>query len=352
MRRLVAAAALGMALAGCARNAPPAPVIQGRLVEAVTDRPESVVVQPGETLYGIARRWQVPVRTLIEANNLQPPYALHAGTRLALPQLRVHTVQPGETLYAVARRFGVDVTSLGRANRLEPPYTIRSGEMLVLPEPPAVAAAPGAAAPKRAAEPPSPALEPPRPSLPAAAPEPAPATPAAPDAPLPAAPGPAPAAEAPASAPAPPAIVEAPPPPEPPPPPSPRAGRGFIWPVKGRVLSRFGPGPGGTHNDGINIAAPAGTPILAAEDGVVAYVGNELRGFGNLVLLKHPNGWMSAYAHCEAILVKKGARLRRGDPIARVGATGSVGEPQLHFELRRGTRALDPAQQLPPGAAT
>jgi murein DD-endopeptidase MepM/ murein hydrolase activator NlpD len=122
--------------------------------------------------------------------------------------------------------------------------------------------------------------------------------------------------------------------------------------VKGRILSGFGAGPGGTYNDGINIAVPAGTPILAAEDGVVAYVGNELRGFGNLVLLKHPNGWMSAYAHCDAILVKKGARVRRGQTIARVGATGAVTEPQLHFELRRGTRALDPMQQLPAAASS
>jgi murein DD-endopeptidase MepM/ murein hydrolase activator NlpD len=335
MRRLVVAAALGMALAGCVRKAPPAPVIQGRLVEAVTDRPQSVVVQPGETLYGIARRWQVPVRTLIEENGLQPPYALLAGTRLKLPQLRVHTVQSGETLYGVARRFGVDVTSLARANRLEPPFTIRSGEMLLLPEPPAVAAAP----PTMTARPipPPPAAE-------------APSPPAAPP-PEAASPAPPPAVEPPAAPTPPPAVVEAPPPPDPPPP-APPAGRGFIWPVKGRVVSGFGPGPGGTHNDGINIAAPAGTPIVAAEDGVVAYAGNELRGFGNLVLLKHPNGWMSAYAHCETILVKKGARVRRGATIARVGATGSVAEPQLHFELRRGTRALDPTQQLPPGAAT
>jgi murein DD-endopeptidase MepM/ murein hydrolase activator NlpD len=160
----------------------------------------------------------------------------------------------------------------------------------------------------------------------------------------PAGPAPAPQAAPPAPLPAPPPAVETVPPPEPAPPP---AGRGFIWPVKGRILSGYGPGPGGTYNDGINIAAPAGTPIRAAEDGVVAYAGNELRGFGNLVLLKHPNGWMSAYAHCDAILVKKGARVRRGQTIARVGATGAVAEPQLHFELRRGTHALDPAQQLP-----
>jgi murein DD-endopeptidase MepM/ murein hydrolase activator NlpD len=88
--------------------------------------------------------------------------------------------------------------------------------------------------------------------------------------------------------------------------------------------------------------------VLAASDGVVAYAGNELRGFGNLILVKHADGWTTAYAHCESISVKRGERVKRGQPIARVGATGAVSEPQLHFELRRGTRALDPQSYLPP----
>ena len=358
MRRALAAVALSVALAACARKAPPAPVIQGRAAAAAMteQRPESVIVQRGDTLYGIARRWQVPVRALIETNDLRPPYALLAGTRLRLPQLQVHTVQSGETLYGVARRYGLDVNSLARANWLEPPYTIRVGEMLLLPEPPAaVASLSRPAEPPRAPvvvapAPPPPASPPPPPAPPSTvmkAPLPPPPGPTPPPAATPPPAPPPKVAEAPPPS-APPAVpaptVEAAPPPEPAPPP---AGRGFIWPVKGRILSSYGPGPGGTYNDGINIAAPVGTPIRATEDGVVAYAGNELRGFGNLVLLKHPNGWMSAYAHCDAILVKKGARVRRGQVIGRVGSTGAVSEPQLHFELRRGTRALDPMEQLP-----
>lgn len=355
MRGSVAAAALVLALAGCARTAPPAPVIQGRLVsEAMTDRPDSVAVRPGETLYGIARRWHVPVRSLIELNDLQPPYHLVAGTRLALPQLRVHTVAPGETLYGVARRHGLDVNSLARTNQLSPPYTIVPGEMLLLPEPPAVAARPPVPAPRppaRAADRGQGTATTQTPATGSRAPSAPPSQPrvASPAEPVTAEPSPSASKPAPAPV-AQPRLVEVSPPPEPPPPPKARAGRGFVWPVKGKILSGFGPGSGGTYNDGINIAAPAGTPVLAVEDGVVAYAGNELRGFGNLVLLKHPNGWMSAYAHCERILVKKGARVRRGQTIARVGATGAVSEPQLHFELRRGTRAIDPMQQLPPVA--
>jgi murein DD-endopeptidase MepM/ murein hydrolase activator NlpD len=130
--------------------------------------------------------------------------------------------------------------------------------------------------------------------------------------------------------------------------PPPVAGHGFRAPVRGSLLAGYGPGPNGTQNDGINIAAPAGTPIVAVGDGVVKYAGNELRGFGNLILIKHPDGWISAYAHCETLLVKRDQQVRAGQEIAKVGATGDVGAPQLHFELRRGTRAVDPTGYLPP----
>ena len=104
----------------------------------------------------------------------------------------------------------------------------------------------------------------------------------------------------------------------------------------------------GTHNDGINIGAPKGAAVQAADAGVVAYTGNELRGYGNLILVKHPNGWISAYAHCDLILVKRGEKVARGQVIARVGSTGNVGEPQLHFELRRGNHPVDPRELLDP----
>ncbi|MEI9987059.1 MAG: M23 family metallopeptidase [Aliidongia sp.] len=124
----------------------------------------------------------------------------------------------------------------------------------------------------------------------------------------------------------------------------------FLWPVRGHLLSVFGTAAGGTHNDGINIAAPAGTTVSAAEGGVVAYAGNELRGFGNLLLIKHADGWVTAYAHNDVLLVKKGQKVRRGEPIARVGSSGGVTQAQLHFELRRGTKAIDPLDHLPASA--
>jgi murein DD-endopeptidase MepM/ murein hydrolase activator NlpD len=121
---------------------------------------------------------------------------------------------------------------------------------------------------------------------------------------------------------------------------------GFRWPVRGRVIAAFGPKPNGVQNDGINLAVPEGTPIKAAEDGVVAYAGSELKGYGNLVLVRHPNGFVTAYAHASDILVKRGETVKRGQVIAHAGQTGSVSSPQLHFEIRKGATPVDPSQYL------
>jgi murein DD-endopeptidase MepM/ murein hydrolase activator NlpD len=124
------------------------------------------------------------------------------------------------------------------------------------------------------------------------------------------------------------------------------SGKGFIGPVRGRVISGFGAKAKGLRNDGINIAAARGTPVVAAENGVVAYAGNELRGFGNLLLIKHAGGWVSAYAHNDTVLVKRGQKVGKGQKVATVGSTGSVKSPQLHFEMRRGRTAKDPRKYL------
>ncbi len=112
------------------------------------------------------------------------------------------------------------------------------------------------------------------------------------------------------------------------------------------MVSGFGVKSKGLHNDGINIAAPRGAAVVAAENGIVAYAGNELRGFGNLLLVKHSGGWLTAYAHNERLLVKRGERVRKGQRIADVGSTGTVSTPQLHFELRKGRRAVNPRKHL------
>jgi murein DD-endopeptidase MepM/ murein hydrolase activator NlpD len=121
----------------------------------------------------------------------------------------------------------------------------------------------------------------------------------------------------------------------------------FRWPVRGRIISDFGSKPGGARNEGVNLAVPEGTPVKAAGSGTVIYAGNELKGFGNLVLLRHADGWVSAYAHNSKLNVKRGDKVSRGEVIANAGATGSVSQPQVHFELRRGNKPVDPLKYLP-----
>jgi len=344
-------------VAACDRAGPPAPFeLHTHPGQATFSEPppaihpDHIAVASGDTLYAVSRRYGVPVRAIIDANDLKPPYRLRAGARLALPQVRTHLVRPGETLDSVARAYGVEASTLAGTNHLAPPYIIRSGETLVLPASvtPIASVAPA---------PPSPHVAP-RPGTTAAAAPPvaAPALMPGEAAPPSAAPPPA------AAAPQPPPAL-APPPPAAPEPAAPKPaerttalpplpGKGFLWPVRGRVIAGFGTTAQGTHNDGINIAAPEGTPVLAADAGEVAYAGNELRGYGNLVLIKHANGYITAYGHNEVLLVKRGQHVARGQPIAKVGATGAVTEPQLHFEIRRGTRVLDPDEYLPSQTAT
>jgi len=267
------------------------------------------------------------------------------------------TIQPGQTLSEIAHSYHVPMRVIAEANSLSPPYRIQIGRTLVIPGagPPRLAAAPALGSASVAALPPTPRPEVPQPTT-------------APDLPSPAALVPPSVSAAPLAPPqvppeansgpaaTPPLISAAPPPREVPETPDansnatlPATGTGaFLWPVRGHILATYGTKPDGTHNDGMNIAAPRGTAVQAVEAGVVAYTGNELRGYGNLVLVKHANGWISAYAHCDAILVKRGEKVGRGQVIARVGSTGNVSEPQLHFELRRGQHAVDPREFMPP----
>ena len=130
------------------------------------------------------------------------------------------------------------------------------------------------------------------------------------------------------------------------------AASGMRWPVRGKVISGFGPKTNGLKNEGINIAVPEGTSVRAADGGVVAYAGNELKGYGNLVLIRHDNGYVTAYAHAKELFVKRGDTVKRGDVIAKAGQTGSVSSPQLHFEVRKGATALDPMKFLSSATAS
>lgn len=264
---------------------------------------DAVIVGKGDTVYDISRRHLVSVRAIIEANHLTPPYYLNVGQRLVLPRRPVYMVKRGDTLSQIAQENDVNMYDLARINKLTPPYVIHVKQRLLLPDAEAAPATVQSAA-KSSSEPPPPG----RTSISTGTPREV-AT-----------------------------AVTAPPP---------TSGKGFLWPVRGRVISGFGGKSKGLQNDGINIQADRGEPVLAVENGVVAYAGNELRGFGNLLLIKHSDGWVTAYAHNDLLMVKRGDKIAKGQNIATVGSTGSVKIPQLHFELRKGKEAVDPLKHLP-----
>ncbi len=281
-------------------------------------------VRSGETVYAVASIYRVPIRGIIELNGLQAPYILRPGQTLRVPVPRDHIVQPGDTLYGISRTYGVAMNALVRLNDIPPPFTILPGRSLRLPEPVEVAEATPAGTPagsERGAR--SAPLSSGNETAASAAP-----TEAAPQ------------------------VSVSTPPKQPKvnpsvPKPPPRSGRTFLLPVRGKVVSSFGSKGQGLHNDGVNIAAARGTPVRAAENGIVVYSGNALLGFGNMILIRHADGYMTAYAHNDTITVRRGDTVRRGQEIATVGSTGSVSTPQLHFEVRKGKSAVDPAKYLP-----
>jgi murein DD-endopeptidase MepM/ murein hydrolase activator NlpD len=270
-----------------------------------------IVVRPGMSVRYLALLYGVPRQAIIDANHLTPPdYKIEIGQALVVPG-------------AAGERGPLHAASAEKPAPERPAASHRAakaGEVIPLDDP--------APAPRKTAEAQASSLSPPAAAIQGNRPEghraqgklsPPAAEPAEDDE----------AAEA-----GPPA----------------KSGAHFPWPVRGRVLAGYGATKEGGHNAGINIAAARGAPVRAVEGGVVAYAGNEIRGYGNLVLVKHPDGFISAYAHLDSLLVKRGDTVTRGQVIAKVGTTGGVSEPQLHFELRRGKNAVDPRQFLAPGA--
>jgi murein DD-endopeptidase MepM/ murein hydrolase activator NlpD len=365
---LSVALAATMMLAACNQSGRPAGTTGDVAAAAAPtvgamDSAGNYVAINGDTVYGLANRFKVPVRSLIDENKLKPPYRLAMGQKLRIPQQDIYVAKAGDSVYSIADQFHVDQSQLIRFNQLKPPYTITAGQKILLPAPvqqasdmPVALAAPSSAVTAVPLDAPSPGGVTTQPlsssaaqtvpqstvSSPTAAPSASVPSTATQPAPMPTAtpsvkPLTAPSASAATDQPA--AVANIPQP-------TSRAGGFFQWPVNGKVISGFGATAGGLHNDGINIAAPRGTPVHAAENGVVVYAGNQLRGFGNLILIRHADGWVTAYAHNDTLLVKKGQQVKRGDVIARVGSTGNVSEPQLHFELRKGTEAVDPKVML------
>ncbi|MFM9857504.1 peptidoglycan DD-metalloendopeptidase family protein [Pseudoxanthobacter sp. M-2] len=320
----------------------------------------TVTVAAGDTATTLSRRYGVPEDALLATNGMTNAQQIVPGRHVVIPVFSsggaavaaapaaggmpaTHKVVAGDTLLSIARTYGVPASSIAQANGLPDNGIVKLGQTLRIPGATGantrVAALPTAndAMPAKA-----PDVKPVTPAPVAAGTPPttldaqaqAPAAAAAPTevASLPALAGQAGATATDAA----PAAAESPE----------EAGSGFRWPARGRIVAGFGRRPNGEQNDGINIALPEGTPIKAAESGTVIYAGNELTGFGNLVLVRHADGWVTAYAHAKEITVARGAEVRRGQVIGTVGATGAVNQPQLHFELRKGSTPVDPLPHL------
>lgn len=287
-------------------------------------RQRSVSVQPGDTVYAIGRRYDVAPNDIIALNKLRSPYQLRIGQEILLPLEpetnaskrtyvpvstaedttdtvdMIYRVQPGDTLYSLSRRFDVEVNELAHANDLRSPYSLAIDQRLVIPM------GEGVSSQRYASETIIESVEPIE----------------------------DPSIRRPRTSEEEPILISKTP------------GSKFAWPLRGSIVRHYGMDDAGVRNDGINIAAPIGAPIRSAADGEVVYTGSELEGYGNLLLVRHDDGWVSAYAHTDSILVEKGDRVRQGQVIAKVGRTGDVDQPQLHFELRHELKPRNPIAAL------
>jgi murein DD-endopeptidase MepM/ murein hydrolase activator NlpD len=315
----------------------PAGVAEAQPIEPVsTKRQATIRVGDGMTIYSIAKANGVSVQQLASANGISPPYTVSMGRILRIPGSRTvivpdanvaqsepmavskkieangrHTVGQGDTLFSLGRKYGVSPYTIADLNGLSHSKALSIGQELKIPSGGTVAAVSNSNSSNtddQTAQADTVTSQ----KAPLALPKSQSGQQVVADTPIP---------------------IES-------------SGLSLRWPVKGKIISAFGTKPNGLKNEGINISVPEGTGIRAAEEGVVAYAGNELKGYGNLVLIRHAGGYVTAYAHASELMVKRGDTVKRGDIIAKAGQTGAVQSPQLHFEVRKGASALDPNKYL------
>ena len=288
---------------------------QAALAPSVTHQPQQPttagtrthIVKKGETLLSIARRYGTSLSNLASLNGISNPNRLAVGQRLAIPGTSSgsgnftsetrHIIKRGETLYSVAKKYGVSVQSLKRTNRIRNANKLNIGQLLIVQKGSASAQATTqeAARQQTASSASSSQRSTKRRKL-AKAPQ--------------------------------------------------RERKDFLRPLQGKVVSRFGEKSFGQRNNGINIASKEGSTVKVAENGVVVYSGSALKGFGNLILVRHADGYLTAYGYNSQNLVKKGDRVKRGQTIAKVGSSGDARKAMLHFELRRNSKPVDPLKHF------
>lgn len=244
------------------------------------------VVEPGETLNGIANRAGIPRVLIAEANGIPEPYEVQVGQKLLIPRKKTHVVKNGETGFGIAYQYGIPFHLIAIANGLEDDAVLKPGQRLIIP------------VMTKAKLPDAPVVAAPKPT-------PVPATKIRPE-----------------------------------------GAPDFRWPVTGNIIVGFAPGTDVDSHGGIDISAKSGTTVRAAAAGSVLYAASEAQKYGNLVIIDHGNGWHSAYGHLKTIAIEEGVQLRAGAAIGSVGQSGSAKEPKLHFEIRKNNKPVDPRPLL------
>ena len=248
-----------------------------------------VTVYEGDSLYSISKREGVPISSIIKANKLEPPFTLFKGDKLIIAKAKIYLVKKGNTLFDIAQCFNVSISDIMKINQLKSNDIIYEGDKLFIPF--------SANSINTLCEKPAKVIAKKSNNQ---------------------------------------TIIV-----------GNNKNSTYVWPVKGKVISNFGLLAKGLRNDGINISAQIGEPVLAIESGKIIYAGNEIQAFGNLILVKHFNNKTSAYAHLDKINVVKGEKVNKGQVIALVGNSGKVSIPQLHFEIRDKNGPLNPLKYLP-----
>ena len=354
-----------------------------------------ITVGTNDSLDGLAAKYGVPQNQILNSNQMSSASQVTPGRILVIPHRvplapgqtaqaapavatpvtpipaaaqtltasgTTYTVMTGDTLFSISQRFNANADSIIALNGLGSQSQLRTGQVLKIPAGAAGASGPAAIPRIAPATPTTAAVAAATPTIAGVVPKPTPAPSLAPTAAQIAANMPpkiaTPAVDnATGKSPATPAVSGGTQIPPTQASLNPNAtldaggtpsanGTTFQWPVRGRIIEGFGGSTGGERNDGINLSVPEGTSVKAAEAGTVIYAGNELQGYGNLILIRHASGWVTAYAHNKDLLVKRGDTVTRGQTIAHAGMTGSVTAPQVHFELRKGSTPVNPLDYL------
>ena len=244
----------------------------------------------GDNLYSISKKFNIPIQKIIKSNKITSPFKIFPNQKIFLPRNKVYTVKKGDTLYSISRKFKTDLFSLSVLNKLNNVNQIKVNQKILIPE--------NILKPKKIKQKEKPLQKTENKKIIKKK-----------------------------------LLTN-------------KVDTDFIWPVKGKILNNFGSETPGFFNDGINISSNLGTSVKASLDGEIVYSGNEIPGYGNLILIKHSKNWITAYAHLEKILKKKGNYVKKGETIGLVGKTGNVSEVQLHFEIRKGKEAVNPLKYL------